>query len=168
MIHFYSLTTIVSLVFFLIYEQSGLSFLHHYSFKQPGLLRHRHNLPFRSVIHASSSNSLQSNSNKRRRDEYIPSSWRSIDGKDVFVGSIVEYISGKGSKRLAYVLKRQGAHLDVVSDLNKTFSIPINRVTCHISENFNFDDLILILKIIDDLKQDDVVRVWTSLEDMVS
>ena len=37
----------------------------------------------------------------------------SIDGRSIKEGSIIEYASSKGTKRLAIVKKRSGAHLEV-------------------------------------------------------
>lgn len=87
---------------------------------------------------------------------------------DVYEGSIIEYISVKGSKRLAYVTKRQGAHLDVLNELNKSFSIPLHRVATQINGKFEYRDLMKLITSLDSMKQEQVQMVWKSLDDLVS
>jgi hypothetical protein len=81
----------------------------------------------------------------------------------VYEGSIVEYISAKGSKRLAYVVRKQGAHLDVVNELNKSFSIPLYRVATYINEKFEYRDLLKLTADLDNLKHEQAHSVWKSL-----
>ena len=83
-----------------------------------------------------------------------------IDAKSIKDGSLVEYTSAKGSKRLAIVSKRVGAHLDVLNDAKKSFSVPISRVTYHINGTFAFGDLLRLNEILGDLKPIQVERLW--------
>jgi hypothetical protein len=81
-----------------------------------------------------------------------------IDGKSITDGSLVEYTSAKGSKRLAIVCKRIGAQLEVLNDAKKSFSVPISRVTYHINGTFAFGDLLRLNEILGDLKPIQVER----------
>lgn len=85
-----------------------------------------------------------------------------IDGKSITDGSLVEYTSAKGSKRLAIVCKRSGAQLEVLNDAKKSFSVPISRVTYHINGSFAFGDLLRLNEILGDLKPIQVERLWES------
>ncbi len=75
-------------------------------------------------------------------------------------GSLVEYISAKGSKRLALVNKTIGAHIEVVNDAKKSFSVPLSRVTYHINGTYQFGDLLRLNDILFDLKAAQAERVW--------
>jgi hypothetical protein len=84
---------------------------------------------------------------------------------DVNVGlirpsSIVEYLSSKGSKQVALVQEREGAHLNVINENTKSFSVPTNRITAHIDGNFAFDDLQSLVSVIEDMKPHMVERLW--------
>ena len=81
----------------------------------------------------------------------------------MYEGCIVEYISVKGSKRLAYVVRKQGAHLDVINELNKSFSIPLYRVATYINEKFEYRDLLKLTADLDNLKHEQAHGVWMSL-----
>lgn len=75
-------------------------------------------------------------------------------------GSLIEYISAKGSKRLALVNKTIGAHIEVVNDAKKSFSVPLSRVTYHINGTYQFGDLLRLNDILFDLKAAQAERVW--------
>ena len=75
-------------------------------------------------------------------------------------GSLVEYISAKGSKRLALVNRTIGAHLEVVNDAKKTFSVPLSRVTYRINGTYQFGDLLRLNDVLFDLKAAQAERVW--------
>ena len=62
-----------------------------------------------------------------QRQSAVATSEYMIDAKSIKDGSLVEYTSAKGSKRLAIVSKRVGAHLDVLNDAKKSFSVPISK-----------------------------------------
>ena len=73
---------------------------------------------------------------------------------------MVEYISAKGSKRLALVNRTIGAHLEVVNDAKKTFSVPLSRVTYRINGTYQFGDLLRLNDVLFDLKAAQAERVW--------
>ena len=75
-----------------------------------------------------------------------------IDGKSITDNAIIEYLTVKGSKRLAIVSKKSGAHLDVVNEARKTFSVPLSRVSYHINGSFAFGDLVRLNELIIELK----------------
>jgi hypothetical protein len=85
-----------------------------------------------------------------------------IDGQAISDGSLVEYINAKGSKRLAIVSKKVGAHLEVRNDAKKSFSVPISRITYHINGSFAFGDLLRLNEILGELKPIQVERLWES------
>ena len=85
-----------------------------------------------------------------------------IGAKSIKDGSLVEYTSTKGTKRLAIVSKRTGAYLDVLNDARKSFTVPISRVTYHINGSFAFGDLLRLNEILGDLKPIQVERLWES------
>ena len=95
-----------------------------------------------------------------QRQSAVATSEYMIDAKSIKDGSLVEYTSIKGSKRLAIVSKRVGAHLDVLNDAKKSFSVPISRVTYHINGTFAFGDLLRLNEILGDLKPIQVERLW--------
>ena len=97
---------------------------------------------------------------QRRQPAALATTEHVIDGKSIREGSLVEYTSAKGSKRLAIVGKRVGAHLDVLNDAKKSFSVPISRVTYHINGTFAFGDLLRLNEILGDLKPIQVERLW--------
>lgn len=96
----------------------------------------------------------------QRRQHALTRSEDIIDGMSIKDGSLVEYTSAKGNKRLAIVSKRVGAHLDVLNDAKKSFSVPISRVTYHINGTFAFGDLLRLNEILGDLKPIQVERLW--------
>ena len=67
-------------------------------------------------------------------------------------GCILEYVSGKGSKRLALVIKKNtnnptsNKKVDVVNDLDMSFTISSNKITYIIPGTFVHGDLIEIQK----------------------
>lgn len=91
-----------------------------------------------------------------RVSEYISP----IDAKAVKDGSLVEYISGKGAKRLAIVNSRLGLQLEVLNEAKRTIKVPITRVTHHIKGSFAFGDLLRLNEILSDLKPNQVERLW--------
>lgn len=98
----------------------------------------------------------------QKRPDTVVQADNLIDGKAIRDGSLVEYTSTKGTKRLAIVSKRVGAHLDVLNDARKSFSVPISRVTYHINGTFAFGDLLRLNEILGDLKPIQVERLWES------
>jgi hypothetical protein len=83
-----------------------------------------------------------------------------IDGRQIEAGSLIEYVSGKGSKRLAIVHQRVGAHLEVLNDAKKAFSVPLSRVTHHINGSFAFGDLLRLTEVLAEMKPIQVERLW--------
>lgn len=98
----------------------------------------------------------------QKRQPVLLTTESAIDGKSIRDGSLVEYTSTKGSKRLAIVSKSVGAHLDVLNDAKKSFSVPITRVTYHINGTFAFGDLLRLNEILADLKPIQIERLWES------
>jgi len=84
----------------------------------------------------------------------------SFDVRNIKNNSIIEYISSKGSKRLAIVGKRSGAHFDVLNEAKKSFSVPLHRISYHINGNFAFGDLLRLNELIIELKPQMVERCW--------
>lgn len=116
--------------------------------------------PSQSFTHKSSCRILHQTSlavQKRQQTSEIITGAKSI--RD---GSLVEYTSTKGTKRLAIVSKRSGAYLDVLNDARKSFTVPISRVTYHINGSFAFGDLLRLNEILGDLKPIQVERLWES------
>ena len=78
--------------------------------------------------------------------------------------SIVEYLSSKGSKRLAIVVEETSAgkvqQLDVMNDVEKEFSIPMSRVTHIVHGEYNFNTLLILKDRISSLKLQSVERIW--------
>jgi len=68
-------------------------------------------------------------------------------------GSMIEYTSAKGSKRLALVVGRSDNVLDVLNEARKPFTVTCNRVTYHISGNFEFGDLLRLNEIVMEIRQ---------------
>jgi hypothetical protein len=96
----------------------------------------------------------------QKRQDSVVQADSLIDAKTIRDGSLVEYTSTKGTKRLAIVNKRVGAHLDVLNDARKSFSVPISRVTYHINGTFAFGDLLRLNEILGELKPIQVERLW--------
>lgn len=92
----------------------------------------------------------------------------SIDARSIKEGSLIEYVSGKGSKRLAIVNKRTGAHLEVLNDARKAFSVPISRVTHHINGSFAFGDLLRLTEMLGEMKPIQVERLWEAMFDQIN
>ena len=77
---------------------------------------------------------------------------------------MVEYISAKGSKRLAIVRRRSsGGTVEAVNDARLTFTIPTSRVSIHIPGKFEFGDLLRLQEMLDDLRPNQVERIWEDL-----
>ena len=110
----------------------------------------------------SAKHKLISNLAAQRRQPVLLTTESVIDGKSISDGSLVEYTTTKGSKRLAIVSKSVGAHLDVLNDAKKSFSVPITRVTYHINGTFAFGDLLRLNEILADLKPIQIERLWES------
>lgn len=70
-----------------------------------------------------------------RRPVYTsqPQSFRGIDARSIREGSMVEYISAKGSKRLAIVNRRVGAHIEVSVQMFIYASLTVSRTYCAIT-----------------------------------
>ena len=79
-------------------------------------------------------------------------------------GSLVEYVSSKGSRRLALVKKGvAGAHLDVMNQARKTFSVPISRVTYVVQGSFVFADLLRLEGTLGSVSVAQAQTVWEIL-----
>lgn len=85
-----------------------------------------------------------------------------IDGRSIKDGSLIEYISSKGSKRLAIVTKRKGSTLEVVNNLMVEFSVSIAKVTYLIDGTFSFSDLTELDNNITSLQLHQVEDLWKS------
>eukprot|EP01041_Mallomonas_annulata_P011008 gene11008-22997_t len=83
-------------------------------------------------------------------------------------GCMIEYLSPKGSKRVAIVNQREGAHVKVMNDAKKVFSIPLSRLTYHIDGKYAFGDLLRLDELLLDLKLSMVEKVWEELYDEFS
>jgi hypothetical protein len=119
--------------------------------------------PSQSFIgRVSSNHHFISNLDAQKRQSVLLTTESVIDGKSIKDGSLVEYTTTKGSKRLAIVSKSVGAHLDVLNDAKKSFSVPITRVTYHINGTFAFGDLLRLNEILADLKPIQIERLWES------
>jgi hypothetical protein len=110
----------------------------------------------------SSRSVLQTSLAVQKRQQTTSPSEIITGAKTIKDGSLVEYTSTKGTKRLAIVSKRSGAYLDVLNDARKSFTVPISRVTYHINGSFAFGDLLRLNEILGDLKPIQVERLWES------
>jgi hypothetical protein len=110
----------------------------------------------------SSRSVLQTSFAVQKRQQTTSPSEITTGAKTIKDGSLVEYTSTKGTKRLAIVSKRSGAYLDVLNDARKSFTVPISRVTYHINGSFAFGDLLRLNEILGDLKPIQVERLWES------
>lgn len=86
----------------------------------------------------------------------------SIDGRSIKDGSLIEYVSSKGSKRLAMVKKRKGSTLEVLNNVMVEFSVSVAKVTYLIDGTFSFDDLIQLNDKIGGLQVHEVENLWES------
>lgn len=86
-----------------------------------------------------------------------------IDGRSVKDGSIIEYLSAKGSKRLAIVKKRKGPELDVLNNALFEFSVSVSKVTYLIEGLYNFEDLTRLISALDDQKLEQVQGMRNSI-----
>ena len=129
-----------------------LNFLHSNCLKQPLATN---NKPFSGVT-----------LNAFKRGPYTsnvkaPSS--GIDGRSVKDGSIIEYLSAKGSKRLAIVNKRKGPELEVLNNALMEFSVSVSKVTYLIEGLYSFDDLVNLNNALGDQKLEQVEGLWNSV-----
>ena len=85
-----------------------------------------------------------------------------IDGRSIKDGSLIEYVSAKGSKRLAIVSKRKGENLEVLNNVMIEFLVPVSKVTHLINGFHTYDDLIKLTSTISMYKQDQVLTLWDS------
>jgi exoribonuclease II len=86
-----------------------------------------------------------------------------IDGRSVKDGSIIEYLSAKGSKRLAIVNKRKGPELEVLNNALMEFSVSVSKVTYLIEGLYNFDDLTRLTNALTDQKLEQVQELRNSI-----
>jgi exoribonuclease II len=86
-----------------------------------------------------------------------------IDGRSVKDGSIVEYLSAKGSKRLAIVNKRKGPELEVLNNALMEFSVSVSKVTYLIEGLYNFEDLTRLTNALTDQKLEQVQELRSSI-----
>jgi exoribonuclease II len=86
-----------------------------------------------------------------------------IDGRSVKDGSIIEYLSAKGSKRLAIVNKRKGPELEVLNNVLMEFSVSVSKVTYLIEGLYNFDDLTRLTNALNDQKLEQVQELRNSI-----
>ena len=98
----------------------------------------------------------------RRNSSPAPRSYATEGQRSIRGGSLIEYVSGKGSKRLALVNKRIGANLEVSNDARKVFTVSISRVTHHINGSFAFGDLLRLTEMLGEMKPIQVERLWES------
>ena len=98
----------------------------------------------------------------RRNSSPTPRSYATDSQRSIREGSLIEYVTGKGSKRLALVNKRIGANLEVSNDARKVFSVSISRVTHHINGSFAFGDLLRLTEMLGEMKPIQVERLWES------
>lgn len=85
-----------------------------------------------------------------------------IDGRSIKDGSLIEYVSPKGSKRLAIVSKRKGENLEVLNNVMIEFLVPVSKVTYLINGFHTYDDLMNLTSTISMHKQDQVQNLWDS------
>lgn len=85
-----------------------------------------------------------------------------IDGRSIKDGSLIEYVSPKGSKRLAIVSKRKGENLEVLNNVMVEFLVPVSKVTHLINGFHTYDDLMNLTSTMNMNKQDQVQNLWDS------
>lgn len=78
---------------------------------------------------------------------------------------LVEYVSGKGSKRLAIVSKRRGYDLTILNSMSVEFSINVLKVSYLIAGNYAFSDLEDLMNLINKLQLSQVESLWESTID---
>ena len=122
------------------------------------------------VLSAYGNSPVRSTSSSFRINAYKAGSFTSkpknlvsdIDGRSIKDGSLIEYISSKGSKRLAMVTKRKGSTLDVVNNVMVEFSVSVAKVTYLIDGTFSFSDLTQLDNNITSLQLHQVEVLWKS------
>ena len=85
-----------------------------------------------------------------------------IDGRSIKDGSLIEYVSAKGTKRLAIVSKRKGESLEVLNNVMIEFLVPVSKVTHLINGFHTYDDLMDLTSTISMYNEDQVQKLWVS------
>lgn len=85
-----------------------------------------------------------------------------IDGRSIKDGSLIEYVSAKGTKRLAIVSKRKGESLEVLNNVMIEFLVPVSKVTHLINGFHTYDDLMDLTSTISMYNEDHVQKLWAS------
>lgn len=99
-----------------------------------------------------------SSSSKVRANSYDS---RLVNHSLIGEGSLIEYVSSKGSRRLAIVKKGvAGAHLDVLNEARKAFSVPVSRVTYVIQGSFLFTDLLRLEGLLGSVSVSQAQAIW--------
>ena len=98
----------------------------------------------------------------RRNTSPTPRNSATDSQRSIRAGSLIEYVTGKGGKRLALVNKRIGYNLEVSNDARKVFTVSISRVTHHINGTFAFGDLLRLTEMLGEMKPIQVERLWES------
>ena len=80
-----------------------------------------------------------------------------------YAGCIVEYVSAKGSKRIALISKRSGPMLEALNDARNSFSIQQKKVTYTIHGKFEFGDLLRLNELLEEMRPNTVERLWEGL-----
>ena len=83
-----------------------------------------------------------------------------IETKSIREGSIIEYISAKGLRRVALVNTKEGGLVKVVNEARKLFKVPFSRLTYHIEGKYAFGDLLRLEELLQELKLPMVEAIW--------
>ena len=83
-----------------------------------------------------------------------------IDGRSIKDGSLIEYLSAKGSKRLALVNKRKGPTLLVLNNDMMEFSVSVSKVSLVIEGYYAVNDLKRLIDLIDNVELCQVQKLW--------
>ena len=83
-----------------------------------------------------------------------------IDGRSIKDGSLIEYLSAKGSKRLALVNKRKGPTLVVLNNDMMEFSVSVSKVSLVIEGYYAVNDLKRLIDLVDKLELNQVQKLW--------
>ena len=78
---------------------------------------------------------------------------------------MVEYISAKGSKRLAIITRRNGSLIEAVNDARLSFTIATTRISFQIPGKFEFGDMLRLQEMLDELRPSQIERLWEDLVD---
>jgi hypothetical protein len=92
-----------------------------------------------------------------------------LDARTIKDGSLIEYVTSKGSKVLAIVTKRKGLSLEVMnSNPNSlTFLLQFSKVTNHIQGYYALSDLEHLVGMISELNASQVESLWESTSEKV-